>query len=145
MRLTTSPRFGSSTTNFNTRDSIRGLTRRISCQAKTGEYEIGKAVRAADVVLVCLSRKSINKNGYVQKEIRIALDAADQMPAGRIFLIPVKLENCSVPERFSGLHWVDLTVPGAHVLADLGLYGPSPIERLEAGPNATIREQPVDP
>ncbi len=76
-------------------------------------HEIGKAVRAADVVLVCLSRKSINKNGYVQKEIRIALEAADQMPEGRSFLIPVKLEDCSVPERFSSLHWVDLTAPGA--------------------------------
>jgi hypothetical protein len=76
------------------------------------QHEIAKAVRAADVVLVCLSRKSINKNGYVQKEIRIALDAADQVPEGRIFLIPVKLEDCSVPERLSKLHWVDLTAPG---------------------------------
>lgn len=78
------------------------------------QKEIGKAVRAADVVLVCLSMKSVTKSGYVQKEIRIALDVADQMPPGKIFLIPVKLEDCPVPERFSNVQWVDLGTPGAH-------------------------------
>jgi len=71
------------------------------------QQEIPKAVRKADVVLVCLSRGSITKAGYVQKEITYALDVADEQPEGTIFLIPLKLEECDVPERLSRWHWVN--------------------------------------
>lgn len=70
--------------------------------------EIPKAVREADVVVVCLSNKSITKEGYVQKEIKFALDIAEEKPEGTIFLIPARLEDCVVPERLSRWHWVDL-------------------------------------
>jgi hypothetical protein len=70
--------------------------------------EILKAVRASDVVIICLSLKSINKAGYVQKEIKYALDIADEQPEGAIFLIPVKLEDCDVPERLRRWQWVNL-------------------------------------
>ena len=72
------------------------------------QQELPKAVRQSDVVIVCLSRGSINKEGYVQKEIRFALDAADEKPEGIIFLIPLKLEDCEVPERLSRWQWVNL-------------------------------------
>ncbi len=71
------------------------------------KQEISKAVRKADVVIVCLSRGSISKAGYVQKEITYALDIADEQPEGTIFLIPLKLEECEVPERLSRWHWVN--------------------------------------
>jgi formylglycine-generating enzyme required for sulfatase activity len=71
------------------------------------EREIPRAVRAADVVIVCLSRGSITKAGYVQKEIKFALDVADEQPDGTIFLIPLKLEECDVPERLSRWQWVN--------------------------------------
>jgi hypothetical protein len=70
--------------------------------------EIPKAVRLSVVVLVCLSQKSVTKTGYVQKEIKYALDVADEQPEGGIFLIPVRLENCDVPERLRRWQWVDL-------------------------------------
>jgi hypothetical protein len=69
--------------------------------------EIPKAVRNSDIVLVCLSKKSIDKDGYVQKEIRFALDKADEKPEGAIFIIPLKLEECPVPDRISQWHWVN--------------------------------------
>ncbi len=70
--------------------------------------EIPKAVREADVVVVCLSNKSVTKEGYVQKEIKFALDIAEEKPEGTIFLIPARLEDCPVPERLSRWQWVDL-------------------------------------
>jgi len=54
------------------------------------EYEIRKAVRESDVVLVCLSQNSINKSGFIQKELKYALDVADEQPEGVIFIIPLK-------------------------------------------------------
>lgn len=70
--------------------------------------EIPRAVRDADVVVICLSNKSITKEGYVQKEIRFALDSAEEKPEGTIFLIPARLEDCIVPERLDRWQWVDL-------------------------------------
>lgn len=68
------------------------------------QQEIPKAVRAADTILVCLSRGSTAKDGYVQKEIKYALDAADEKPEGTIFVIPLRLEDCSIPERLKDWH-----------------------------------------
>ncbi len=72
------------------------------------EREIRKAVMNSDVVIVCLSREAINKKGYVQKEIRYALDVADEQPEDTIFLIPLKLEKCNIPERLSRWQGVNL-------------------------------------
>lgn len=73
--------------------------------------EIPKGVRASDVVIVCLSRGSVTKAGYIQKEIKFALDAADEQPEGTIFIIPLKLEECDVPDRLSRWQWVNLYEP----------------------------------
>ncbi len=72
------------------------------------EYEIRKALRASDIVIVCLSPRSINKRGFVQKEIKFALDVADEQPEGTIFLIPLMLEECEIPERLKHLHCINL-------------------------------------
>ena len=72
------------------------------------QHEIPRAVQKADVVLVCLSRASVTKSGYIQQEIKYALDAADQQPEGTIFIIPVKLEPCDIPERLNRWQWVNL-------------------------------------
>lgn len=71
------------------------------------QREIPKAVKNSDVVIVCLSRSSTNKSGYVQKEIKYALDIADELPDDTIFIIPLRLEECEVPERLSRWHWVN--------------------------------------
>jgi len=72
------------------------------------ELEIPKAVRSSDVVIICLSSRAITKAGYVQKEIKDALDVADKQPEGAIFLIPLRLEECEVPERLRRWQWVNL-------------------------------------
>lgn len=78
------------------------------------QLEIGRAVRQADIVLVCLSNRSVSKTGYVQKEIRKVLDLADYRPEGTIFVIPVRFEDCTVPERLSRWQWVDLFESGGY-------------------------------
>ena len=71
------------------------------------ELEIRKAVREADVVVVCLS-KDFNKAGFRQKEVRIALDTAMEQPEGEIFIIPARLEESDMLESLRKWHWVDL-------------------------------------
>lgn len=71
------------------------------------DVEIQQAVRRADLVITCLSQTTKDKTGYVQKEIRIALDAADYRPAGKSYIIPLRLEECDVPLRLQQWQWVD--------------------------------------
>ncbi len=70
--------------------------------------EIPKAIEASDAIIICLSKKSVDKEGYVQKEIKFALDRASEMPEDRIFLIPARLEACEIPSSLSDYQWVDL-------------------------------------
>jgi cellulose biosynthesis protein BcsQ len=72
------------------------------------DVEIRNAMNSADVILVCMSRKSVGKEGYVQQEIKIALELADEKPENAVFLIPVRLEECEIPRRLARWQWVDL-------------------------------------
>lgn len=72
------------------------------------KLEIGKALDDADVILLCLSKKSVSKEGYVQKEMRLALDRALEMPEGEVFLIPARFEPCELPYRLKDYQAVDL-------------------------------------
>ena len=74
--------------------------------------QIEQAMSSVDVVLICFSRKSIDKEGYVQREMRIALTLADERPLDTPFLIPAKLEECTIPTRFGDLQWVKLFEEG---------------------------------
>lgn len=78
------------------------------------QRKISEAVDGADVVLVCLSRSSITRKGYVQKEIKFALDVADKQPEDTIYLVPLKLEECDIPERLRRWHSVNLFEPAGY-------------------------------
>jgi YVTN family beta-propeller protein len=72
------------------------------------EHEIRRAVGSADLVIVCLSAQSVSRDGYIHKEIKLALDVADEKPEGTVYLIPAKLEECEIPERLRRWQWVNL-------------------------------------
>jgi hypothetical protein len=73
---------------------------------------IREAVRACHIVLVFLSLRSVTKEGYVQKEIRFALERAEEMPEGRVYIIPVLLEACPIPKRLAKWQAVSLFAKG---------------------------------
>jgi hypothetical protein len=70
--------------------------------------EIPKAVREADVVVVCMSSVSARKEGFVQAEINFALDKALEKPEGTIYIIPAKFEECVIPDKLGRWQWVDV-------------------------------------
>ena len=77
---------------------------------------ITRAVKESDVFMACLSSRSINKPGYVQKEFKLALNEQAERPPGAVYLIPVRLDNCDIPElrqeeygiNLQDIQWVDL-------------------------------------
>lgn len=71
------------------------------------EYEIEKALDNSDAVIVSLSRGSITKEGYVQRELRFVIDIALQKPEGTIFILPVRLEQCEPPRKLRSYQYAD--------------------------------------
>jgi GAF domain-containing protein/ActR/RegA family two-component response regulator len=71
------------------------------------EQVIEQQVRNSDVVVVCLSEKSLTRDGYIHKELRVALDTAERKPEGSIYIIPLRLEDCKVPDRLSRWQWIN--------------------------------------
>jgi outer membrane protein assembly factor BamB len=69
---------------------------------------IPRAIRQSDFFMACLSKKSVSKRGLLQREIRGALDIWQEKLEDDIYLIPVRLEDCPVPESLCDFQWVDL-------------------------------------
>ena len=69
------------------------------------DLEIDKAIVKCHFFLACMSKNSVSKDGYDQKELKKGLDALDRQPEGSIYLIPVRLDECKIPRRFEKIHW----------------------------------------
>ncbi len=73
------------------------------------KYEIRKAIKESSHFLALLSSNSISKRGYVQKELKMGLDIFDEMPQSKIFLLPIRLDECHpLDETLQALQWGDL-------------------------------------
>jgi len=71
------------------------------------DKEIKQGLRSSHAVIVCLSNTFVRKEGYVQKELRYAIDIANEKPEGVVFLIPVRLENCEILPSLADLQFID--------------------------------------
>lgn len=73
------------------------------------EYEILRALERSDYVLLLLSQQSISKTGYVQREIRVALDNAQKRPPGKRYIVPLRLDESAARHRaLEELQYIDL-------------------------------------
>jgi hypothetical protein len=67
------------------------------------------AIEKSNFFVALLSQKSVNKKGYVQRELRQGLAVLEEIPEGQTFVIPARLEECSPSHlKLHELHWVDL-------------------------------------
>jgi len=73
------------------------------------EAEIEKAFSDANVVVLLLSKQSVNKRGFVQREANDAIERLRYKQPTDIYVIPLLLEPCDVPSHIAGrLQYVDL-------------------------------------
>ena len=69
--------------------------------------EIEKEISSSKIILLFLSENSVSKEGYIQKEIKLALDFMLEKPEGSIYIIPIRLEPVQVPSRLAQIQWLD--------------------------------------
>lgn len=72
------------------------------------KLKIRKAIEQSQYFVALMSEQSVTKRGFVQKELRFALDVLGEIPPGQIYFVPARLENCDVPDAIRSLHWIDL-------------------------------------
>ncbi len=75
------------------------------------QHEIRKVILKSDVVIVCLSREFNKQHGYRHEELKLALERKKLLSDDEVFIVPVRLEKCDMPEPLRYLHRVDLFEP----------------------------------
>jgi hypothetical protein len=93
------------------RDDVRALYARLNADGvdawfdkeklspgRNVEFEVSKAVRESDVVIICLSNQ-FPYPGAWHRDLKTALKAASFQPEGEVFIIPAQLEQCEIPKR----------------------------------------------
>lgn len=59
--------------------------------------KIKEAIKNARFFMACLSKHSVTKNGYIQKELRLALNELEQKSPDVIYFIPALIDNVELP------------------------------------------------
>jgi hypothetical protein len=73
------------------------------------ESAILEALKDSRFIILLLSQRAVNKAGFIQKEIREAIDRFSYYPPGSIFLIPARLDDCRpLHPALREIQWVDL-------------------------------------
>lgn len=79
------------------------------------ETEISRAIKSATVFLACFSCESIKKTSYANNELRQAMVSYANRPLDSIYLIPIRLDECKVPDirlpdlglKLEGIHHIN--------------------------------------
>ncbi|NLI71215.1 MAG: TIR domain-containing protein [Bacteroidales bacterium] len=71
------------------------------------DFVIKKALREANYIILLLSDTSVQKRGYVQREFKTALDYVEEKLEDDIYIIPLKINNCEIPEKLSRFQWIE--------------------------------------
>jgi hypothetical protein len=68
---------------------------------------ITKAIDESDIFLAILSNNSVSRRGAIQKELKKALDKWEGMLLDDIYIIPLRIDDCPIPELLKDLHVID--------------------------------------
>ena len=58
---------------------------------------ISQAITNSELFIACFSSCSVAKQGYVQREYKMALTNAAERPNNSIYIIPLRLDECQIP------------------------------------------------
>lgn len=79
-------------------------------EIKVGEnwrQKIEEAIGSCSIFIACLSKNSVTKRGFIQDELKQALDVLRTIPDREIYLMPIRFDPCKLPARLSEVQYVD--------------------------------------
>lgn len=99
------------------------------------DYEIKKALKDSTFVILLLSSTSVKKRGYVQKEFKYAIEYAESKLVDDIYIVPILIDKCDVPEQLNKFQWIEMT--NDRILEQV-------LESLEFQREKYLKELPAD-
>lgn len=78
------------------------------------QYAIRRELLKSDLVIICLSDNFNKQTGFRHEELKIVLKKAQLLNKEDVFVIPVRLEKCDMPESLQHLQRVDLFEAGGY-------------------------------
>lgn len=91
------------------------------------EAAIMRAIEKSSFFAILMSSRSVNKTGFLNREIRKAVAQFQLRPCGATYLLPIRLETCVIPPLnldnntlLSDLHWLDVFDGDENAVRTLG-------------------------
>ena len=70
--------------------------------------EIKRAINKSRFFIALLSSNSVTKVGYVQRELKNALEKQEEFPEPNTYLIPARLDECNIEDlRLTKIQYVE--------------------------------------
>lgn len=66
------------------------------------------AINNSSLFITLLSCSSINRRGFYHSEMKLAIDEAMRIPDEQIFILPIRLDACTIPKSLRKWHVIDL-------------------------------------
>ncbi len=112
------------------------------------EYEVEKAINNCSYILLLLSDNSVSKRGFVQKELKMALELYDRRPPSEIFLLPAIIDDCEPKDkRLQKIHRADFITSYEEGLRDLlkaiGVEAKEPSDETAIEKDSLAKEEPL--
>lgn len=76
------------------------------------QKSVMRALEESTVAIVLVSEHLSSKKGFVQKELKVALETLQEQKQDMSPVIPVRIDESKVPEIFSHIHWVNFFEEG---------------------------------
>ena len=67
------------------------------------QSKLRRMIQGARFIVLCLSKRAVTEPGDFQRQLSVAFKSAEKQPHGKIFLVPVLLEPCDVPDQIEPL------------------------------------------
>jgi Response regulator containing a CheY-like receiver domain and an HTH DNA-binding domain len=68
---------------------------------------ITKAINECEIFLAVLSNNSVSRRGVIQKELKKALDKWEGMLPDDIYIIPIRIDDCPIPDLLKHIQVLD--------------------------------------
>jgi len=92
------------------RDLLPWLDSKELLPGQYWKHVIHQSIKNCSYFMALISKNSVSKRGFVQKELKIALDLLDETPISEIYIIPIRIDDSKpIDSKLHDLHWTDFS------------------------------------
>ncbi len=94
------------TRSLNDYGVVTWFDKRMLLPGDDWKAKIESAIEDADYFLLFLSSRTMDRVGYKNREMRVALAQQMERPMGKRFIVPILLDECDPPRELREFHWL---------------------------------------